>query len=255
MPFAQLYWPARSMANTLGNKEFDEEDFFVSGPTSLTYTSQAISGKVNKTLGTVKVALLDGFGNVMTMDTGGGASTISLSLVTPNNGGVLLVADEPHQAAQPGRRRRGRISRSRRPPGPTGCRADSSVRPDPGRAQPADQRHELTLAHIPSRAVPAGPVTGRAGGMIRRGGEGHDDGDTDEDGDHRRQARTAAAVRGRGRRASAVAVGPAHRWGADAGLDRGRRCLRAEVRRQRAGRRRGLERAARDRGLRRRQAR
>ena len=37
----------------------------------------------------MKVALLDGFGNVMTMDTGGGASTISLSLVTPNNGGVL----------------------------------------------------------------------------------------------------------------------------------------------------------------------
>ncbi len=67
MPFAELYWPARSMASTLGNKEFDEEDFFVSGPTRLTYTAQPITGKVNKTLGTVKVALLDGFGNVMTM--------------------------------------------------------------------------------------------------------------------------------------------------------------------------------------------
>ena len=47
MPFDQLYWPARSMASTLGNKEFDEEDFFVSGPTRLTYTSQPISGRVN----------------------------------------------------------------------------------------------------------------------------------------------------------------------------------------------------------------
>ena len=60
--------------STLGNKEFDEEDFFVSGPTSLTYRSQPTSGRTNKVLGTVKVALLDGFGNVMTMDSGGGAS-------------------------------------------------------------------------------------------------------------------------------------------------------------------------------------
>ena len=39
------------MSNTLGNKEFDEEDFYVSGPTNLTYTAQPITGKVNKTLG------------------------------------------------------------------------------------------------------------------------------------------------------------------------------------------------------------
>ena len=78
MPFAQLYWPARSMSNTLGNKEFDEEDFYVSGPTNLTYTAQPITGKVNKTLGIVRVALLDGFGNVMTMDTGADASTITV---------------------------------------------------------------------------------------------------------------------------------------------------------------------------------
>ena len=32
-----LYWPARSMNNSLGNKEFDEEDFFVSGPTRLEF--------------------------------------------------------------------------------------------------------------------------------------------------------------------------------------------------------------------------
>ncbi len=95
MPFAQLYWPARSMSNTLGNKEFDEEDFFVSGPTQLTYTTQPISGKVNKTLGTVKVALLDGFGNVMTMDSGGGASTITIGIASGPVGGSLSSASGP----------------------------------------------------------------------------------------------------------------------------------------------------------------
>jgi hypothetical protein len=88
MPFDTLYWPARSMGSTLGNKEFDEEDFFVSGPTRLTYTSQPISGRVNRTLGTVKVALLDGFGNVMTLDTGGGASTITLSVASGPGGSL-----------------------------------------------------------------------------------------------------------------------------------------------------------------------
>ena len=74
MPFSQKYWPARRMENTLGNKEFDEEDFFVSGPTSLKFATQPVSGRVNRTLGTVKVSLIDGFGQVMTIDTGTGAS-------------------------------------------------------------------------------------------------------------------------------------------------------------------------------------
>ena len=95
MPFAQLYWPARSMSSTLGNKEFDEEDFFVSGPTRLTYTTQPISGRVNRTLGTVKVALLDGFGNVMTMDSGGGASSITVGLASAPVGGALSSASGP----------------------------------------------------------------------------------------------------------------------------------------------------------------
>jgi hypothetical protein len=82
MPFDQLYWPARSMSSTLGNKEFDEEDFFVSGPTSLTYTTQPTTGKTNKILSTIKVALLDGFGDVMTMDSGGGGSTITMGLAS-----------------------------------------------------------------------------------------------------------------------------------------------------------------------------
>ena len=79
MPFDQLYWPARSMNHTLGNKEFDEEDFFVSGPTRLAFQSQSITGRKNRTLGTTKVALLDAFGNVMTVDS---ASTVTLTAVT-----------------------------------------------------------------------------------------------------------------------------------------------------------------------------
>jgi hypothetical protein len=66
------------MNNSLGNKEFVAEDFFVSGPTRLEYVSQPINGRVNRTLASVKVALLDGFGNVMTADSG--ISTITLSL-------------------------------------------------------------------------------------------------------------------------------------------------------------------------------
>ena len=112
LPFAQLYWPARSMANTLGNKEFDEEDFFVSGPTRLEYTAQPISGKVNKTLPTIKVALLDGFGNVMTMDTGSTASSVTLSIAS-GAGGTLI--DE--LAEQAARQRRGDMDRREDPGG------------------------------------------------------------------------------------------------------------------------------------------
>ncbi len=79
MPFAPIYWPARSMSSSLGNKEFAEEDFYVSGPTSLAFTAQPVSGRVNRTLGTVKVSLMDGFGQVLTLDTGTGASTVTLS--------------------------------------------------------------------------------------------------------------------------------------------------------------------------------
>ncbi len=79
MPFDQKYWPARQMDHTLGNKEFDEEDFFVSGPTSLAFTQQPVSGKKNTSMSTVKVSLIDGFGQVMTLDTGTGASTVTIS--------------------------------------------------------------------------------------------------------------------------------------------------------------------------------
>ena len=100
MPFAKMYWPARSMSSTLGNKEFDEQDFFVSGPTRLTYTAQPISAKLSKNLGTVTVALLDGFGNIMTLDLGGGASTIAMSIGS-GPAGILSSSVQPitHQTA------------------------------------------------------------------------------------------------------------------------------------------------------------
>ena len=67
LPFDMLYWPACSSQNTLGNKEFDVEDFYVSGPTKLKFETQPLSTKKNTNF-TVKVQLLDGFGNVMTID-------------------------------------------------------------------------------------------------------------------------------------------------------------------------------------------
>ena len=39
--------------------------------------------------------MLDGFGNVMTVDTGSDASSITLSLQTPNAGGILSSATGP----------------------------------------------------------------------------------------------------------------------------------------------------------------
>jgi hypothetical protein len=89
MPFAQLYWPARSMSSTLNSKEFDEEDFFVSGPTSLAFQSQPITGKKNVTMGTVKVALLDAFGNVVTVDS---TSRVTLSAVTAAGNSTALTS-------------------------------------------------------------------------------------------------------------------------------------------------------------------
>ena len=174
MPFAELYWPARSMASTLGNKEFDEEDFFVSGPTRLTYTAQPITGKVNKTLGTVKVALLDGFGNVMTMDTGGGASTIAVGVASGPAGGTLNSASGP-----------GGLTKSlsqgvatwtdlklSAPTGVYKLKADSSVSGVPDETQPARQRHQLirSSGQDPAWIPPNGSVPPRPGRSRHRPG-------------------------------------------------------------------------------------
>jgi hypothetical protein len=88
MPFAQAYWPARSLPNKLGNKEFTVQDFYVSGPTRLTFQAQPLTVGQGKNM-TLKVALLDGFGQVMTIDNG--ASTVTLSLDS-GQGGTLSAA-------------------------------------------------------------------------------------------------------------------------------------------------------------------
>jgi hypothetical protein len=94
MPFAQLYWPSRQTSKTLGYREFNQEDFFVSGPTRLAFQSQPITGRRNYTLGTVKVALLDAFGNVMTVDS---TSKVTLSAVTSSGTSAALVSSYSSQ--------------------------------------------------------------------------------------------------------------------------------------------------------------
>ncbi len=99
LPFDQLYWPARSLASTLGTRVFVEEDFFVSGPTRLTFQSQPVSGKTNRVVTAVKVALLDAFGNVMTVDS---TSTVTLSAVTSAGNSTALATTLASQPVGPG---------------------------------------------------------------------------------------------------------------------------------------------------------
>jgi hypothetical protein len=96
MPFAQMYWPGRAMNHTLGSKEFNEEDFFVSGPTRLAFQSQSIVGRKGINLGTVKVALLDAFGNIVTVDS---TSKVTLSAVTAAGNSTAL--SSYYSASQP----------------------------------------------------------------------------------------------------------------------------------------------------------
>ena len=56
--------------------------------------SQSIVGRTNRTLGTVKVALLDAFGNVMTVDS---TSTVTLSAVTAAGDSTALVSTLSYQ--------------------------------------------------------------------------------------------------------------------------------------------------------------
>jgi hypothetical protein len=76
LSFAPAYWPARYIDHKLANKEFDEEDFYISAPSSIAITAQPLSGRVNRTLGTFQVSVLDAFHNVVTTDNG---TSITLS--------------------------------------------------------------------------------------------------------------------------------------------------------------------------------
>ena len=130
--------------------------------------AQPISGKMNKTLGTIKVALLDGFGNVMTMDSGGGASTITLSNLVGDPGGTAPSATD---LTKPLSERCRDLDRPEvlAPAGVYHLDANSSV----GRARTRRvcRSTSRTESFLPPQARPAlwpGPVlhvTGRVGGF------------------------------------------------------------------------------------------
>jgi len=72
----QVNWPARSIDHKLGNKEFDEEDFFVSPSTQLQFSQQPVNKKFN-TAFTVKVQVQDAFNQLVTNDN---ATQVTLAL-------------------------------------------------------------------------------------------------------------------------------------------------------------------------------
>jgi hypothetical protein len=79
-------WPARSMDHKLGNKEFDEEDFYVSPSAKLQFIQQPGNTKVSNAIGTVKVAIVDTWGVVVTGDN---ATTVTLNIGNNPGGGTL----------------------------------------------------------------------------------------------------------------------------------------------------------------------
>jgi hypothetical protein len=79
-------WPARSMDHKLGNKEFDEEDFYISPSTQLQFTQQPTNSRVSTSIPTIKVSVLDAFGRVVTGDQ---TTTITLMIGHNPGGGTL----------------------------------------------------------------------------------------------------------------------------------------------------------------------
>ena len=74
------------MSDKLSNKEFDEEDFYVNNPTHLGFTIQpANNQKLNRTMYSVQVALLDQWNNVVS-DNG---TKVTLSIASGPASGSL----------------------------------------------------------------------------------------------------------------------------------------------------------------------
>ena len=86
LPFLQQYWPARYIDHKLANKEFDEEDFYVAAPARIAFGGQPSSARVGRSLGTVTVMVLDGFGNIVTADN---SDTITFTLSSGSLGGTV----------------------------------------------------------------------------------------------------------------------------------------------------------------------
>jgi hypothetical protein len=86
LPLPTVNWPSRSMDHKLGSKEFDEEDFYVSPSTKLVFIQQPSNTRVNNPIGTIKVAVEDAFGNIVTKDQ---STTITLQIGNNPAGGML----------------------------------------------------------------------------------------------------------------------------------------------------------------------
>ncbi len=78
------YWPARSIGHTLANKEFEEENFYVSNPTHLGFSIQPTTNRLGRTMYPVQVALLDQWNNLVVDST----LQVTLSIDT-SQGGTL----------------------------------------------------------------------------------------------------------------------------------------------------------------------
>ncbi len=73
---APAYWPARLIDHKLSNKEFVQEDFYVSQPAGINVLAQPLSGRINKVLTPVQIAVRDAFGDIVTVDN---STTVSIS--------------------------------------------------------------------------------------------------------------------------------------------------------------------------------
>jgi hypothetical protein len=82
----QPYWPARSINNNLGNKEFAEEDFLISSPTHVSIQLQPTTGRAGRQLATFTVSVLDQWNNVVTIDN---STVVQLTVDSGPAGGTL----------------------------------------------------------------------------------------------------------------------------------------------------------------------
>jgi hypothetical protein len=83
-------WPARSEGQKLGNRQFDEQDFFISPTTSVIFTKQPVNTKSINSF-PVSAQLQDAFGQPVTNDT----STQILLTANQNNGSMTCTPANP----------------------------------------------------------------------------------------------------------------------------------------------------------------
>ncbi len=95
------YLPARYIDHKLGNKEFDEEDFYISNPTHIAFSTEPVPGnRANRTMYTVQVAVLDAWNNVVdddstviTLSHSNGPGTLTGTLTRTMSNGYATFSD------------------------------------------------------------------------------------------------------------------------------------------------------------------